>query len=136
MCTDSWSVSRWVRAYGQLGLRGLRKARHVGRRPRLSAAQLQGLERTLKQRRPAGYVFAPGRWTKAKVRDLIERRTGGIVRELKGKRRTVRYEDSFRKLKAMMAAARTARRARRVRRPHIWRPDWLTSIFRASKPSL
>ena len=118
------SVSRWVRVYKQSGRRGLRRARHVGRRPRLSAAQLRSLECALK-RRPSRYGFAVGRWTAAKVRDLIERRTGvryhsahvsRLLRGLKERRRQARYQNSYAELGRMVAAARLARRARRL--PH------------------
>ena len=69
------SVSRWARELEQSGVRGLRKAKHTGRRPKLSSAQLRDLERALK-RGPEALGFASGLWTAARVRDLIEYRTG------------------------------------------------------------
>ena len=69
------SVSRWARELEQSGVRGLRKAGHTGRPPKLSLAQLRDLERALK-RGPEAFGFASGLWTAARVRDLIEYRTG------------------------------------------------------------
>jgi transposase len=69
------SVSRWARELEQSGVRGLRKAKHTGRPPKLSAAQLRDLERALK-RGPEAFGFASGLWTASRVRDLIEYRTG------------------------------------------------------------
>lgn len=69
------SVSRWARELEQSGVRGLRKARRIGRPPRLSAAQLRDLERAL-MRGPEAFGFASGLWTASRVRDLIEHRTG------------------------------------------------------------
>jgi transposase len=69
------SVSRWARELEQSGVRGLRKAKRTGRPPKLSPAQLRELESTLK-RGPEAFGFAIGLWTAARVRDLIEYRTG------------------------------------------------------------
>ena len=69
------SVSRWARELAQSGVRGLRKAKHTGRPPKLSSAQLRDLESALK-RGPEAFGFATGLWTAARVRDLIEYRTG------------------------------------------------------------
>ncbi len=69
------SVSRWARELEESGVRGLRKAGRTGRPPRLSPAQLRDLERALK-RGPEAFGFASGLWTAARVRDLIEHRTG------------------------------------------------------------
>jgi len=69
------SVSRWARELEQSGVRGLRKARHTGRSPKLSSAQLRDLERALK-RGPEAFGFASGLWTAGRVRDLIEYRSG------------------------------------------------------------
>ena len=69
------SVSRWARELEQSGVRGLRQARRTGRPPKLSSAQLRDLERALK-RGPEAFGFASGLWTAARVRDLIEYRTG------------------------------------------------------------
>ena len=84
------SVSRWTRELAQSGVRGLRKAKHSGRPPKLSAAQLGDLERALK-RGPEAFGFVSGLWTAGRVRELIEYRTGvryheadvwGILRKL------------------------------------------------------
>ena len=69
------SVSRWARELEQSGVRGLRKAKRTGRPPKLSPAQLRELESALK-RGPEALGFATGLWTAARVRDLIEYRTG------------------------------------------------------------
>jgi transposase len=69
------SVSRWARELEQSGVRGLRKARHTGRPAKLSPAQLRELETMLK-RGPEAFGFTTGLWTAARVRDLIEYRTG------------------------------------------------------------
>ncbi len=69
------SVSRWTRELAQSGVRGLRKAKHSGRPPKLSAAQLGDLERALK-RGPEAFGFVSGLWTAGRVRELIEYRTG------------------------------------------------------------
>src|SRR5271163_4421824 len=69
------SVSRWARELEQSGMRGLRKAKHTGRRAKLSPAQLRGIEHALK-RGPEAFGFATRLWTARRVRDLIEYRTG------------------------------------------------------------
>jgi len=69
------SVSRWAKELKQSGMRGLRKAESTGRPRKLSAGQLHDLERALK-RGPEAFGYATGLWTAARVRDLIEDRTG------------------------------------------------------------
>ena len=69
------SVSRWARELEQSGMRGLRKAKHTGRRAKLSSAQLRRIEHALK-RGPEAFGFATGLWTASRVRDLIEYRSG------------------------------------------------------------
>ena len=69
------SVSRWARELGASGVRGLRKAERSGRPPKLSPAQLRDLERALK-RGPEAFGYATGLWTAARVRALIEERSG------------------------------------------------------------
>jgi transposase len=69
------SVSRWARELGQSGVRGLRQAGRTGRPLRLSPSQLRDIERAL-ERGPEAFGFATGLWTAARVRDLIEGRTG------------------------------------------------------------
>jgi hypothetical protein len=69
------SVSRWAKELKASGVRGLRKAGRIGRPPKLTRAQLGDLARTL-QRGPEALGYASGLWTVARVRNLIERRTG------------------------------------------------------------
>jgi transposase len=69
------SVSRWARELEEAGVRGLRKAERTGRPPKLSPAQLRDIERALK-RGPEAFGYTTGLWTAARVRDLIEYRTG------------------------------------------------------------
>ena len=69
------SVSRWARELERSGVRALRKAERTGRPPKLSPTQLRELERALK-RGPEACGYASGLWTAARVRDLIEHRTG------------------------------------------------------------
>jgi len=69
------SVSRWAKELKQSGIRGLRKARSTGRPGKLSSGQLHDLERALK-RGPEAFGYATGLWTAARVRELIEYRTG------------------------------------------------------------
>jgi transposase len=69
------SVSRWARELEEAGVRGLRKAERTGRPPKLSPAQLRDIERALK-RGPEAFGYTTWLWTAARVRDLIEYRTG------------------------------------------------------------
>ena len=69
------SVIGWQRALARAGRAGLKKARRAGRKPKLSAAQLAGLERTLKGG-PEVLGYAPGLGTLARVRKLIEQQHG------------------------------------------------------------
>jgi transposase len=69
------SVVRWARQLAQLGPAGLQKAGRAGRRPRLTAAQLQQIEQGLK-RGPEALGYTTGLWTAGRVRDLIESECG------------------------------------------------------------
>lgn len=69
------SVGRWARELEESGVRGLRKAKRVGRPPKLTASQLRDIERALK-RGPEVFGFTSGLWTAGRVRNLIEYRTG------------------------------------------------------------
>jgi transposase len=69
------SVIRWVRSLESAGVRGLRRAGRAGRKPKLSAAQLRGIEQALK-RGPEALGYRTGLWTAGRVRDLIEYQTG------------------------------------------------------------
>jgi transposase len=69
------SVIRWQRALARVGRAGLKKADLAGRKPKLSAPQLAGIERTLKGG-PKSLGYATGLWTLARVRKLIEQQYG------------------------------------------------------------
>src|SRR6516165_10394395 len=69
------SVSRWARELDLSGVHGLRKAERTGRPPKLTAVQMRAIERALK-RGPEVLGFSTGLWTAARVRELIEQRTG------------------------------------------------------------
>src|SRR6202050_2055828 len=65
------SVIRWVRQLAQSGRAGLKQAGRAGRKPKLSANQLQKIERAL-ERGPEALGYASGLWTTVRVRELIE----------------------------------------------------------------
>jgi len=67
------SVSRWRKAEGRAGWKAAGRA---GRKPRLSPADLQRLERGLKQG-PQALGYATQLWTARRVVELIERTWGG-----------------------------------------------------------
>ena len=69
------SVIRWQRALSRAGRAGLKKAGRAGRKPKLSAQQLAGIERALKGG-PEALGYASGLWTLARVRKLIEHKYG------------------------------------------------------------
>jgi transposase len=69
------SVSRWVQQLEQGGQRALRKSGRAGRKPRLSAADLQRIERGLK-RGPEALGYETGLWTSWRVAHLIESACG------------------------------------------------------------
>ena len=69
------SVSRWARQLETAGLAGLRKAGRAGRKPRLSAQDLQKIERELK-RGPEALGYETGLWTAWRVAHLIEQECG------------------------------------------------------------
>jgi len=66
------SVSRWRKAEGRAGWKAAGRA---GRKPRLSPADLQRLERGLKQG-PQALGYATQLWTARRVVELIERTWG------------------------------------------------------------
>ncbi len=66
------SVSRWRQAEGRAGLKAAGRA---GRKPRLSPADLQRLERGLKQG-PQTLGYATQLWTARRVVELLERTCG------------------------------------------------------------
>jgi len=65
------SVSRWAAEFHAKGLAGLKKAGRAGRKPRLSAEQINQIERGLK-RGPQALGYATSRWTANRVVHLIE----------------------------------------------------------------
>jgi transposase len=69
------SVHRWQQTLQQQGRHGLRRARHAGRPPQLTAADLRRLERALKAG-PEAQGYATGLWTLARVAKLIETQWG------------------------------------------------------------
>jgi transposase len=69
------SVSRWAAELHATGLTGLKKAGRAGRKPRLSAAQINQIERGLK-RGPQALGYATSLWTANRVVHLIEQECG------------------------------------------------------------
>ena len=69
------SVSRWAAELHATGLTGLKKAGRAGRKPRLSAAQINQIERGLK-RGPQALGYATSLWTANRVVHLIEQEWG------------------------------------------------------------
>jgi len=64
------SVSRWAQELEAKGLAGLKRAGRAGRKPRLSAEQLQWVEGALK-RGPQAFGYATQLWTAQRVRQVI-----------------------------------------------------------------
>ena len=69
------SVSRWAQQIEKRGRPGLQQAGRAGRKPRLSALDLERIERALK-RGPEAFGYDTGLWTSARVADLIEQECG------------------------------------------------------------
>jgi transposase len=69
------SLSRWAQQLEKAGRAGLEQAGRAGRKPRLSAADLERIERAL-QRGPEAFGYDTGLWTSARVADLIEQQCG------------------------------------------------------------
>jgi transposase len=67
------SVSRWAKQIEQSGRAGLKSTGRAGRKPRLSEADLKGIERALK-RGPKALGYDTDLWTLRRVVDLIEQR--------------------------------------------------------------
>ena len=65
------SLSRWAKQLENQGRAGLEQAGRAGRKPRLSAEDLERIERALK-RGPEAFGYDTGLWTAARVADLIE----------------------------------------------------------------
>jgi transposase len=69
------SVSRWAQLLEKEGRPGLEQAGRAGRKPRLSAADLERVEYALK-RGPEAFGYDTGLWTSARVAQLIEQECG------------------------------------------------------------
>jgi len=69
------TVARWVQQYRSEGNAGLQKAGRAGRKPRLSQAQHQQLERLLRQG-PERWGYETPLWTCPRVAHLIEQEWG------------------------------------------------------------
>lgn len=69
------AVSRWYRAWQGGGVRALQRAKHSGRPPKLTSAQLKQVERSL-LKGPVANGFATELWTLNRVGEVIERETG------------------------------------------------------------
>lgn len=69
------SLSRWAQQLEKEGRAGLEQAGRAGRKPRLSAEDLERIERALK-RGPEAFGYDTGLWTSARVADLIEQQCG------------------------------------------------------------
>ncbi len=69
------SVSRWYADWRRGGPGALKAAGRAGRMPRLSAAQLEQIERALR-RGPRAHGFATDLWTLDRVATVIETETG------------------------------------------------------------
>src|SRR6202142_4451529 len=69
------TVHRWSKQVEQEGRAALKKAGRAGRKPRLSAADLQRIAQELK-RGPEVLGYETSLWTAARVADLIERECG------------------------------------------------------------
>jgi transposase len=69
------SVSRWALQLEKEGRAGLEQAGRAGRKPRLSAEDLERIERALK-RGPEAFGYDTALWTSARVADLIEKECG------------------------------------------------------------
>jgi transposase len=69
------SVNRWRRQERQLGRPGLNQAGRAGRKPQLTAKDLERIEAALK-RGPEALGYSTGLWTLRRVVELIERVCG------------------------------------------------------------
>jgi len=69
------SVSRWYRQWKQAGQEGLRGAGRAGRKPRLTAEQLQQVDAALRQG-ARQHGFSAELWSLPRVAAVIERITG------------------------------------------------------------
>jgi transposase len=69
------SVNRWARQLNESGISALKKAGRAGRKPRLSKADLDRIQKGLKKG-PEALGYETSLWTAWRVADLIERECG------------------------------------------------------------
>jgi len=69
------SVNRWAHELAESGTAGLKKAGRAGRKPRLTADDIERIKAALK-RGPEALGYETGLWTAWRVADLIERECG------------------------------------------------------------
>lgn len=69
------SVSRWYAEWRAGGVRSLARAKHVGRPPKLTAAQLKSVERTL-LKGPVANGYRTDLWTLRRIAEVIAKTTG------------------------------------------------------------
>jgi len=69
------SVNRWAHELAESGTVGLKKAGRAGRKPRLTADDIERIKSALK-RGPEALGYETGLWTAWRVADLIERECG------------------------------------------------------------
>jgi len=69
------SVNRWAKQLAESGRAGLKHPGRAGRKPRLSAADVERIKAGL-QRGPEALGYTTKLWTAARVGDLIERECG------------------------------------------------------------
>jgi len=69
------AASSWHRRWRQGGTPALRGAGRAGRRPRLSAAELDAVDQALRKG-PAAFGFDTDLWTLGRIAAVIERLTG------------------------------------------------------------
>jgi transposase len=69
------AASVWYRRWRQGGQAALRGAGRAGRRPRLSAAELEAVDQALRKG-PEAFGFDTDLWTLGRIAEVIERLTG------------------------------------------------------------
>src|SRR5512145_1162301 len=78
------SAHHWFHAWKDQGWAGLKGAGRAGRKPRLDAAQLAGVERALRNG-PRAHGFSTDLWTLPRVAEVIERLRGSdTIRAMSG----------------------------------------------------
>jgi transposase len=72
---DRSTLTRWITAYALRGFPSLQPGKSPGRRPRLTASQMEELKRTI-ETGPLAAGFEAGIWTARMVRECIRRAFG------------------------------------------------------------